>query len=192
VLITCIVSITAVISIPTILFAGKKFFLRNWEKIGKYYIRQLRRIEDILKKINRSMGDDSSGSGSGSGDGGGSPSGAVSSVEAKRAPEDKSLEGTSTKAKTREKPTSQPKSNEEPTITVTAPDSDKSSLQKPPSGKEISPSSSRKVDEPKLAEGNVEDPNSGAEGIWRFFTHPFSNHPGHTNRSADVEQALKK
>jgi len=188
VLITCIVSITAIISIPTILFAGKKFFLRNWEKIGKYCIRHWQRIEDILKKIKRSMGDDSNGGG----DGGGSPGGAVSSVEAKRAPEDKPIEGTSTKAKTREKPTSQPKSNEEPTITVTAPDSDKSSLQKPPSGKEISPSSSRKVDEPKLAEGNVEDPNSGAEGIWRFFTHPFSNHPGHTNRSADVEQALKK
>jgi len=189
VLITCIVSITAVISIPTILFAGKKFFLRNWEKIGKYCFRQWHRIEDILKKINRSMGADSSGGGD---DGGGSPGGAVNSVEAKRAPEDKPLEGTSTKAKTRENPTSQPKSNEEPTITVTAPDSDKSSLQKLPSGKEISPSSSRKVDEPKLAEGDVEDPNSGGEGIWRFFTHPFSNHPGHTNRPADVEQALKK
>jgi len=65
-------------------------------------------------------------------------------------------------------------------------------LQKPPSGKEIAASSSRNVGEQQLKEGEIEDSHGTGEGIWKFFTHPFSNHSTHPNRYPDIEQALKK
>jgi hypothetical protein len=174
----CPVSITVIISIPTILFAGKKFFFKHWDAVKKFirweavktfFINIWRPIWHTIKKsfiafrhmINGSVKKSMKPPGGGSAKKEPIPLGDASKEEN---PDTKST------FPLREE-------KEPPPITATAPESDKLSLHKPPDGKGASPSSSQNADEQEPEQGHSVQQHSTREGFWNRLRFPFGNHP---------------